>query len=154
METKTILEWYEELPLWIKNKAKANLIAAGNDGNVRVFRCDAYEADAMSVGTSDGGFDWDETPEGHEFWGQVYTAFEGDGEYPKRVIESTEPIKLGLREVDGIQQLYDVVSGRLVNWTSIIRHDNDNDISTVNIESVLYNEKGEVIFTPSGNNWE
>lgn len=56
---------FDKLPKEIQEKMLEHQVAQGNIRDPKVFRRYIYIVKYY------GGFDWDETPEGHDFWGKV-----------------------------------------------------------------------------------
>ena len=58
-ESKTIIEWFEQLPDGYRERAI-------NNARTRAWKCESI-ADALN-----DGFDWLSSPEGYDFWDAVY----------------------------------------------------------------------------------
>jgi hypothetical protein len=59
-----------EFPLPIVQKMIAHQVMQGNPANVEVFQADP------TTPRSDGGFEWEDSPEGWDFWGSVIEGME------------------------------------------------------------------------------
>lgn len=56
-------------------------VEQGNDQNYEIFKEDCI------IDGENGGFTWDETPEGYDFWNEILTELDFDIFYKKYPIE-------------------------------------------------------------------
>lgn len=95
---KTIMEWYDELPDGIREKAKEYCFDNNKDAEAKSL------AHALI-----GGFGWVDTPEGYEFWRTVHD----------QILEEEEPNKplpRGNRGPGGIVTVEEIIIERGANY--------------------------------------
>lgn len=72
---KTILDWYAELPPPYSGQATRNHINEHGFPRLDHSTRSVFKSAAKAL---DHGFSWVDTPEGHEYWHNVYRALGGD----------------------------------------------------------------------------
>lgn len=65
-----LVDELKEFPLAIVQKMVERQVMQGNPANVKVFQADP------TAPQSDGGFEWEDSPEGWDFWGSVIEGME------------------------------------------------------------------------------
>ena len=119
---------FKDLPVEIQERMLDEQVRQGNKRDAKVFEVDT------SAGGSDGGFVWEDSVEGYDFWEEIIRS--GDfavfyEKYPKR--PALKVIPLHIKVVDSKDLLEEIAEKLLMKW-----HDEGRPAKRVEIDWFEY----------------